>query len=165
MTNGVTPRVHTQKDTLVRNSFIHYFVIFCCLLFCSEDLSVPQQIKEFPWHWWLDSVRLEPSVSSVPSPRAVWFGIDRILHIYHAGVERACFVILGLSQSVFTGGKCCLFVCLTVCVCVFGRGYFWPCGKSSCQYFVIQPLAHAHLHTHTHTDEKEPSGLTVMSQG
>lgn len=42
-----------------------------------------------------DRVRLEPSVSSIPSPSAMCFGMDRILHIYHAGVE-CVFVILGL---------------------------------------------------------------------
>lgn len=44
-----------------------------------------------------DRVRLEPSVSSIPSPSAMCFGMDRILHIYHAGVE-CVFVILGLRK-------------------------------------------------------------------
>ena len=42
-----------------------------------------------------DCVRLEPSVSSIPSPGAMCFGMDRILYIYHAGVE-CVFVIWGL---------------------------------------------------------------------
>lgn len=65
-------------------------------------------------HWRLDGVRPKPTVSSVPSPGAVWFGAERISHICRAGAEHEC-----LRFWVFV--QACSLLLSAVCLCLWNQ--------------------------------------------